>query len=615
MADYDANTFRIAAYQRGYKWKADAGGLVENLLNTLNDAWRTAQPDYYLQFLTLKPSSDQTLEVIDGQQRLTTLTVFFAVGRAAGWLPGHDFTQNRLCYDLRRNDVGHSLLDRYFYDTAALQKLLATAGPDSWDAFVNAQPSSADVDRQDMHHLFHAAHCIHAFGSRLASDSERYAFWTYVADHARLIVNVIAANTPSETVFANLNDNRKELTDLELVKGLLLTRPARESSTSFRQILELRAAQGRHWDALAQWLAQPIVARVFGFTLAHTDKQHSQVQAGLLTLLRLLQARDRGTPNSTAPASSAANEGRYPVYAYWHKRMSRGGRSAGEVLGELHLLGQLLRDWFDDPLLRNGFGVLAASPATSDSSEILLRQLTSEAGLQASAPRRVVWDHIRKLPSLQPFANQSTLPGADAWPVSYLEHRKPIQELLLLLSVFPSKVRTVPTGAVPFDFAAYHKQKWSLEHIFPQHPDESYRNLSVEDQAELLQLVEETTRPRVAELLSCAPSLRTDVENEELSQLLTATTGALNGIGNLVLLTIGNNAALRNYSFAEKRRRLTEKVAAGAFVPAHTVGVFAKLVPPSATDRLGLWGPQEMEQHRKYILNERAALINYFTLA
>ena len=179
LADYEARDFLIAAYQRGYKWKAD-GGLVENFLDTLFEAQEAGQPDYYLQYLTVKRQGGErpTLEVIDGQQRLTTLTLFFGVGRAAGWLPGPDFTLGKLRYDIRQDEQGRSLLDRYVYDTGALRALLGLGTADGtapdWAAFVAGQP--AGVDRQDMYHLFEAAQCIHRFGEWLGTDGRRQSF-------------------------------------------------------------------------------------------------------------------------------------------------------------------------------------------------------------------------------------------------------------------------------------------------------------------------------------------------------------------------------------------------------------------------------------------------------
>ena len=66
--------YRIPAYQRGYRW---ASLQVEQLLEDIRDFARRENPqpeDFYcLQPLVLRPTDDGAYEVVDGQQRLTTL--------------------------------------------------------------------------------------------------------------------------------------------------------------------------------------------------------------------------------------------------------------------------------------------------------------------------------------------------------------------------------------------------------------------------------------------------------------------------------------------------------------------------------------------------------------
>ena len=433
-----------------------------------------------------------------------------------------------------------------------------------------------------------------------------------MADNARLIVNAVAPATASETVFQNLNDNRKELTDLDLVKGLLLTRPAREGSDSFRQIMELRTAQGRQWDEMAQWLAQPAVAAVF--VLPARGSEEAPTQPGLHLLATLLVERDPEWAAHTRQL--AAGNQRFPLYSFLRRRLTTGpgGKRASAVLRELRLLYQVLRDWYDDPHLRNGLGVLLASTRSGyqpASFRNLLRRLTGTQ-LTAGAPRAAVWAEIRTLSCLgKGPASVTADPSAPAgWVVSYGDNTAEIKDLLLLMSVFPRQARATRPGT--FDFVAYQGEKWSLEHIFPQNPAATFQSLPPVDQAELLELIAPADRVEVGELLDQGPANRDDDDNERLGELLRAATTQLNGLGNLVLLDGRTNTALRNHPFAVKRQKLSEKVAQGAFVPAHTFGVFAKLVPDSASDRLGLWGPQEMKHHEAYVLRERAELQQYF---
>src|SRR5438552_322948 len=66
--------YRIPAYQRGYRWTSQQ---VTQLLEDIRDFAQRDNPQpeefYCLQPLVLKAHGDGSYEVVDGQQRLTTL--------------------------------------------------------------------------------------------------------------------------------------------------------------------------------------------------------------------------------------------------------------------------------------------------------------------------------------------------------------------------------------------------------------------------------------------------------------------------------------------------------------------------------------------------------------
>jgi hypothetical protein len=72
-------SFRIPQYQRPYRWGVDqAVQLLDDLEESLD---RNADEPYFLGSLVLVEVDGATYDVIDGQQRLTTLTILFAVLR------------------------------------------------------------------------------------------------------------------------------------------------------------------------------------------------------------------------------------------------------------------------------------------------------------------------------------------------------------------------------------------------------------------------------------------------------------------------------------------------------------------------------------------------------
>src|SRR4051812_41588096 len=62
--------FYVPAYQRGYRWGTDE---VKKLLD---DIWESRTKSYYLQPVVVKKHGEEW-ELVDGQQRLTTLFLIF----------------------------------------------------------------------------------------------------------------------------------------------------------------------------------------------------------------------------------------------------------------------------------------------------------------------------------------------------------------------------------------------------------------------------------------------------------------------------------------------------------------------------------------------------------
>ncbi|WP_048086352.1 DUF262 domain-containing protein [Ferroglobus placidus] len=70
--------FEIPIYQRPFSWNEDNfQALIEDIL----DAMESGQESYFLGTVLLKSQDSVTYEVVDGQQRLTSLIILFAVAR------------------------------------------------------------------------------------------------------------------------------------------------------------------------------------------------------------------------------------------------------------------------------------------------------------------------------------------------------------------------------------------------------------------------------------------------------------------------------------------------------------------------------------------------------
>ena len=73
LKDY---SFFVPSYQRGYRWTKNE---VEALLNDIYEFSTEGNQKYCLQPLIVKRKEDGSYEVVDGQQRLTTIYIFMKI--------------------------------------------------------------------------------------------------------------------------------------------------------------------------------------------------------------------------------------------------------------------------------------------------------------------------------------------------------------------------------------------------------------------------------------------------------------------------------------------------------------------------------------------------------
>ncbi|HOI27600.1 MAG TPA: DUF262 domain-containing protein, partial [Paludibacteraceae bacterium] len=71
LFDAKNRKFEIPAYQRSYSWE-------DKQINQFIEDLKNANAQYYLGHFLFEESADNTLLIIDGQQRLTTCVIFFS---------------------------------------------------------------------------------------------------------------------------------------------------------------------------------------------------------------------------------------------------------------------------------------------------------------------------------------------------------------------------------------------------------------------------------------------------------------------------------------------------------------------------------------------------------
>ena len=233
--DLSEFTFVIPSQQRGYKWTP------KNVEELLKDLWEFSKQEtkkiYCLQPIAVVKNGECEYEVLDGQQRLTTLFLLYKYLTQKNAYTLNFERDSNECDKSRwkfLNDIDKeekfddSQIDR-FYITRAYETIKKF-----FESFEKNQPSVfADSEKKDIKQRFRSlldASLLDASRSQKSVQS----------------VQVIWYETPKEKAhetFRNLNSGKISLTNTDLIKALLLNRvnglPADQHETVARQFEEM----------------------------------------------------------------------------------------------------------------------------------------------------------------------------------------------------------------------------------------------------------------------------------------------------------------------------------------------------------------------------------------
>jgi len=580
LYQHEAKYYYIAPYQRGYKWAANhPNDAVCVLMKDLFDASESLNSEYYLQFITTKVSKkneDKILEVIDGQQRLTTLTILLSVLANKQDDNVLAISNNLLSYEVRPKVT--EFFKSHIYND--IENILSK----DWTSFIQEFP---DNDEQDVYYLFNAAKKINELIDKNIKKPEKIReFENYVLNNVKIILNNIESNVNCEEMFSNLNGNKVDLTSSELIKGLILTNTARERNSverriSYKEIIEIRAVMGRQWDELSNWANRDDIKSFFFYNSTNV----------LDELLFLLALKDNFSP---IVGRSDKNE----IFNYFQTEIKKGNKTSTKYFDELKKLKLILNEWFNDDKIYNTLGYLFFK---KKGQKITIRDFIGKLELGKSEIRTT----LKEL-STQFFNDEITV-------LEYGLNKDQIHNLLLALSVFGDGSR--------FNFTAFNREIWSLEHIFPQNPDELPEELGIKDvefikslggeKLENYEIVKDSLKEfiEITDMEIVYNELKNKLNNETcklkkderriLYRLIK--TDRLNSIGNMALLTKPDNSSNKNGMFDKKRYNVVERVSKGSFVPKHTYDVFSKLLSKQMTPELNVWTENDIQKHEDWI--------------
>lgn len=547
--------YHIPAYQRGYRW---APTQVTQLLDDIREFTKRENPQpeefYCLQPLVLRVNDDGAFEVVDGQQRLTTLLLIL-------------------------RHFNERLAARY---QQKLYLLKYETRLDLQTFLDNPTPEQA-ASNIDFFHIDQAVRTISEWFEKRESEVE--AIKDAFLNKAKVIWFQLSSGENAVAAFTRLNVGKIALTDGELIRALFLKRGKGGQAGP----LQLRIAH--EWDALEKTLQ----GRDFWCFLSNETEKHG----GRIDTLFDLVARQDGTNLAI---------GEYATFNHFSDKLARKDADLEAEWLVVKKTFMVLEEWFVDRRLYHLVGyliwarvdvnellVLAAGATKQELKEKLRAKVFGHAfGISAPTPLTAEW-----------IADQ--LDGLDYGPGS-----RRIRSILLLFNLATLLQNT--QSNMRFQFESFKTAMWDIEHVRSVAPDRpGARKGQIEWLERCLGYLESTNeapelRSNIQTFINLPPKDATDAAFDFVYEKVlrhfqeSGDDEADNGISNLVLLDYATNRSYKNAVFAVKRHRVLSLDRDGVFVPLCTRNVFLKCYNQQV-DHVMFWTPKDRDGYRQAMID------------
>lgn len=550
-SDGKPQRYFIAAYQRGYRWTPLQ---VTQLLEDIREFTkrRNPQPDdfYCLQPLVMRISEGGGFEVVDGQQRLTTLMLILR----------H--------FNERLTEKYRQPIFTLEYETRP--ELLK---------FLDQPTEELASKNVDFFHLKMAMDSIESWFSDKESELEeiKSAFQGKV----KVIWYEIAETEHPVDVFTRLNVGKIPLTNDELIRALFLKRFSGDETES----QNLQTLIAYEWDHIEKTLQSD----AFWYFVSN-DLDRAQNRIGLLFEL---VASAEGIPEEF-------KHDPYGIFFTFGGRLKQPGVTLEAEWRKIKQAFLLLEEWYEDRVLFHMVGYLVSQGVSLNAIRGLSAN-SSKSTFQQRLRQEIFTKSIDPKPSW-PLGELEVRERVDD-RLDALKYPSPrIKSLLLLFNV--ATLLQNAQSNLRFQFDSFKNGSWNIEHVRSVAADKPERHF------ERIKWLE--TCCRYLESIRAEPAIQEDIRsfialpqadaiNEVFDPLYDSVIAhfkedtdesADHSIANLALLDEHTNKSYKNAVFAVKRQRLLQLDQAGIFVPLCTRNVFLKCYSPEV-DNMMFWGEED----------------------
>lgn len=549
--------FTIEAYQRGYRWGEDE---VNHLLEDINEI-----PDgqkYCLQPVVVK-NVNGIYELIDGQQRMTTLYLIMKYLNAYV-------------------DINYSIE----YTTRKGSKELL-------EKIDEIDPSSPSNNIDELF-IKNSYSIIKRWfnGEKL----KMMSFANKLQNYVTIIWYEVDDDEDSVSIFTRLNIGKINLTNAELVKALFLSRGKKDSEGRYagnpygiEEKKQHEIALG--WDSMEKDLHNE---KFWSFI---TNEKSERYPIRMELLFDMIEMKP-------------GNDSNFCTFSKFYDRF-KNSENKYDTWELIERYMQQLKEWYNDFDLFHHIGFLVATGTSVKS--LLDIAMSTDNPIKKSEFRLKVLEMIRQRMIFKVGEEE-----IDYAELNYEKHSEYIQCVLLLFNV--ETIRQKGDENIRFPFDRYKNEgTWSLEHIHAQNSESLTTNKEWKDWLEIhkksLEGLEVSSegKKQIDDVISKMNAVISHIDEigykgsirDEFNAVAPAVINILSDgddksqmhtLSNMALLTVGENATLKNSTFDVKRIKIIDMDKAGDYIPICTRNVFMKYYSSSDT-KLHFWSEEDRKDY------------------
>ena len=537
--------FFVPDYQRGYRWGENE---VKQLLDDIyenSQKKESCAKNYYLQPIVVKTIREGNYELIDGQQRLTTLYLILSCIKEM--LP-KTFLNYEITYQTREDTCDF------------LKKIDVNKKEENIDFFFIANAYSTiykwfGLDNEENNSMAIAIN-----------------FYQTLFNSVKIIWYEPEDNVSGVDLFTRLNIGRIPLTNSELVRALFLSR---NSDLTPAEQLEIAA----EWDSIEKELHQ---SSFWAFLTNYQPEDYPNRIDLLFDLMAGGKSRDK-----------------YATFFYFNNKIKEGEKKQ-DVWKDIVAYFARLKEWYGNREVFHKVGFLVS---VGNKDKALINLLNSTAGKKKDEVS-VYLDSEIKEEIKEVILGELTYQSKNTHQVLLLFNVLSVMNVKDESLRFPfdkyknnawslehihaQNAEILNTTEKQKEWLSIHKEvlqsmveRENLENAIKEKGQQkSTIEAQIKKLRDLLNAIEKMEQQN-----SIVKAQFDELQKQVFSQLSNETGGDyLDSLANMALLNVGNNAALNNSVFEVKRRKIIEMDKAGAYIPYCTRMVFFKYYTPTPSN-------------------------------